>query len=42
MSDFEKRLKESKNEIIDSKINNPKEIYQKAVSSKKTIFKFSR
>ena len=41
MSDFEKRLKESKNEIIDSKINNPKEIYQKAVSNKKTIFKFN-
>lgn len=41
MSDFEKRLKESKNEIIDSQINNPKEIYQKAVSNKKTIFKFN-
>ena len=41
MSDFEKRLKESKNEIIDSRINNPKEIYQKAVSNKKTIFKFN-
>lgn len=41
MSDFEKRLKESKNEIIDSQINNPREIYQKAVSNKKTIFKFN-
>ena len=41
MSDFEKRLRESKNEIIDSKINNSKEIYQKAVSNKKTIFKFN-
>lgn len=41
MSDFEKRLRESKNEIIDSQINNPKEIYQKAVSNKKTIFKFN-
>ena len=35
MSDFEKRLKESKNEIIDSKINNPKEIYYKVNNKQK-------
>lgn len=41
MSDFEKRLRESKNEIVESKLNNPKELYQKAVANKKPISNFN-
>ena len=44
MSDFEKRMKESKNEIIESNINNPKEIYHKVIdkqSKKSKILQFN-
>jgi len=32
MKDFERKIKDSKIEIIESKVNNPKELYQKAIN----------
>lgn len=44
MNDFERKIKDSKKEITESNINNPKELYQKATSKKinnKSIFNYT-
>ena len=44
MNDFERKIKDSKKEITESNINNPKELYQKATSKKinnKFIFNYT-